>query len=59
MVRGTPAEQQNRKFKTLHTKTSTKRKLKEQLEIVRAKKEGKQLPIKNVTKFKSKNYLDW
>ena len=52
MMRNIPAKQQNR----LYTENSTRRrKLKERLEIVRAKKEGKQVLINNVTKFESEN----
>ena len=51
---GQPGEAAKQKFKTLHTETSTRRrKLKEQLEIVRVKMEGKQVLINNVIKFKS------
>ena len=51
---GHSSEEAEQKFETLHTETSTRRsKLKEQLEIVRAKKEGKQVLINNVTKFES------
>ena len=48
------SEEAEQKFETLHTQTSTRRrKLEEQLEIVKAKKEGKQVLINNVTQFES------
>ena len=51
MTRDTPAKQQ---FKTLHTETSTRRrKLEEQLEILRADKKREQILFYEVTKFKS------
>ena len=49
---GPSSEAAERKFEILHTETSTRRKkLKEQLEIVRAKKKRKQVLINNVIKF--------
>ena len=51
---GHSSEEAEQKFETLHIETSTRRrKLKEQLEIVKAKKEGKQVLINNVTQFES------
>ena len=51
---GHSGEEAEHKFETLHTETSTRRrKLEEQLEIVRAKKEGKQVLIDNGTEFES------
>ena len=52
------SEAAEQKFETSHTKTSTRRrKVKEQLEIVRVKKEGKQVLINNVTQFESEKLL--
>ena len=52
--KGHSSEKAEQKFEMPHTKTSTRRrKPKEQLEIVRVKKEGKQVLINNVTKFES------
>ena len=52
-MRDFPEKAAEPKFKTLHTGTSTRRKLTEQMEIVRAKKEGKQNFFNDVIKFGS------
>ena len=51
-------EAAEQKFEILHATAATKRrKLKEQLKIVRAKKEGKQILIHKVTKFESEKRI--
>ena len=56
---GHSSEATEQKFKTFHTETSNrKRKLQKQLEILIGEKEGKQILIDNVIKFKSEKLFE-